>query len=123
MAVDRAVASAVARIGLRPPPTDSGSCLPPRTPSVLRQIRLKGSRLEAVMGRIVDADKAGDFVNDQLVLRNEAEQLAIDLNQDAGELTNAATAEANELIAENASPTRPRGTCSSWSRPGRSCSP
>ena len=36
------------------------------------------------------------------MLRNEAEQLAIDLNQLAGELTNATTADANALIAENA---------------------
>ena len=102
LAVDRAAASAVTRIepataasrlGFEPPAADAG---------LLRQIRANSIRLETVMGLIVAADEAGISVDDQHVLRNEAEQLAILLNQDAARLTNFATAEANALIAENA---------------------
>ena len=75
------------------------------------------------MDLIVTADEAGVDVNDQPVIRNEAEQLAIDLNQDAAELTNLAAAEANGSSPRTQMPTRPRATCSSWSRPGRSRSP
>ena len=102
LAVDRAAASAVARIepataasrlGFEPPATDA---------ALLEQIRLKSTRLETVMGQIIAADEAGIAVNDQPKIRNQAQQLAIGLNQDAAELTNRATADANVLIAENA---------------------
>jgi signal transduction histidine kinase len=102
LAVDRAVASAVTRIEPATAANRLGFVPPAADADLLRQIRVKSTRLETVMGLIVSADEAGIAVNDQLQIRNEAEQLAIDLNQDAARLTNLATAEANALIAENA---------------------
>jgi methyl-accepting chemotaxis protein len=102
LAVDRAVASAVARIGPATAASRLGFEPPEADAELLRQIRQQSTRLETVMGLIVAADEAGIAVNDQPEIRNEAEQLAIGLNQDAGELTNLATAEASALIAENA---------------------
>jgi signal transduction histidine kinase len=101
LAVDRAAASAVTRIEPATAANRLGFVPPAADAELLRQIRLKSTRLETVMGLIVAADEAGVAVNDQPVIRNEAEQLAIDLNQDAARLTNLATAEANALIAEN----------------------
>ena len=102
MAVDGAIESAAARIEPATTAARLGFDPPAEDAQRLREIGLKGSKLEDVMGHIVDSDKGGDIIGDQLLLRNEAEQLAIDLNLLAGELTNAATAEANALIAENA---------------------
>jgi signal transduction histidine kinase len=103
MAVDQAVASAVARIAPGTAADRLGFVPPAEDVDLLRRIRLKSTQLNAVMVRIVASDKRGATVNDQLLLRNEAEQLAIDLNQLATELTNATTAKTNALIAENTS--------------------
>jgi signal transduction histidine kinase len=103
MAVDQAVASAVARIGPATTGDRLGFVPPAQEVARLRRIRLKSRRLEAVMQGLVASDKRGATVNDQLVLRNRAEQLAIDLNQLATELTNATTAKTDALIVENAS--------------------
>jgi signal transduction histidine kinase len=103
MAVDQAVASAVARIGPGTASDRLGFVPPAEDVARLRRIGLKSRRLEAVMQRIVASDKRGATVNDQILLRHRAEQLAIDLNQLATELTNATTAKTDALIAENAS--------------------
>ena len=103
MAVDQAVASAVARIGPATAADRLGFVPRAEDVGILRRIRLKSRRLKAVMQGIVASDKRGAPVNDQLLLRNRAEQLAIDLNQLATELTNATTAKTDALIAENAS--------------------
>jgi signal transduction histidine kinase len=103
MAVDQAVASAVARIAPATAADRLGFVPPAEDVSTLRRIRRKSRRLEAVMQRIVASDKRGATVNDQGLLRHRAEQLAIDLNQLATELTNATTAKTDALIAENAS--------------------
>jgi signal transduction histidine kinase len=102
LAVDRAAASAVARIGPATAANRLGFEPPATDAALLEDIRLKSTRLVTVMDLIVAADEAGIAVNDQQAIRNEAEQLAISLNQDAAELANLATAEANALIAENA---------------------
>jgi signal transduction histidine kinase len=100
VAVDLAVASALARIG---PATrvDALRFEPPaEDETVLRQIRLKSDRLAAVMRQIIELD-AGATEEDPL--RYKAEQLAIDLNQLATVLANATTAKTDDLIARNAS--------------------
>ena len=102
MAVDQAVASAVARIAPATAADRLGFEPAAEDVDLLGQIRLKSMKLKAVMDLIVASDEAGETVNDQLLLRNDAEQLAIDLNQLAIELTNATTAKTNALIAENA---------------------
>jgi signal transduction histidine kinase len=103
LAVDQAVASAVARIAPATAAERLGFAPPADDVDLLGRIRLKSTQLEAVMERIVASDKLGATVDDQQRLRNEAEQLAIDLNQLASELTNATTAKTEALIAENAS--------------------
>jgi signal transduction histidine kinase len=103
IAVDQAVASAVARIGPATAADILGFVPPNEDMGILRRIGLKSRRLKAVMQRIVASDKRGTPLDDQLLLRYESQQLAIDLNQLATELTNATTAKTDALIAENAS--------------------
>jgi signal transduction histidine kinase len=101
VAVDLAVASALARIG---PATrvDALRFEPPaEDEAVLRRIRLKSDRLAAVMRQIIEVDPGA--TNDEDPLRYRAEQLAIDLNQLATVLANATTAKTDDLIARNAS--------------------
>jgi signal transduction histidine kinase len=102
-AVDRAVASAVARIGPATAVDRLGFVPPAEDEAILRRIRLKSGRLSAVMLDIVASDERGASVEDQLPLRNRAERLAIDLNHFTTELTNATTAKTDQLIAQNAS--------------------
>jgi signal transduction histidine kinase len=102
IAVDQAVASAVARIGPATAADILGFVPPNEDVGILRRIGLKGKRLKAVMQSIVASDKRGTPLDDQLILRYESQQLAIDLNQLATELTNATTAKTDALIAENA---------------------
>ena len=102
LGVDRAIASAVARIGPATAANRLGFEPPASDAALLEGIRLKGTDLVTVMDLIVAADDAGIPVNDQDAIRNDAEQLAISLNQDAAALANLATAQANGLIVENA---------------------
>jgi len=102
LAVDRAAASVVARIGPATSATHLGFEPPATDAALLEDIRLKSTSLVTVMDLIVAADEAGIDVNDQDVIRNDAEHLGIRLKQDADELANLATAEAYALIAENA---------------------
>jgi signal transduction histidine kinase len=101
LAIDRAIASAVAQIpastfadnlGFRPPPEDE---------MFLRRIRATGRQLSKVMGQITETGRASP--ERATSLRSRAELLAIDLNQHATELANATTARADALIAQNAS--------------------
>ena len=103
MAVDQAIASAVARIGPATTAGRLGFVPPAKDKRALRRIRVRSTQLSVVMREIVAADRNGVPVGDQLLLRNRAEQRAIDLNQLATELTNATTAKTDALIAENAS--------------------
>jgi signal transduction histidine kinase len=103
MAVDQAIASAVARIGPATTTDRLGFVPPAKDKRALRRIRVRSTQLSAVMREIVAADRNGVPVGDQLLLRNRAEQRAIEVNQLATELTNATTAKTDALIAENAS--------------------
>jgi signal transduction histidine kinase len=86
-------ATAADRLGFVPPAQEQG---------ILRQIRLKSRRLSGVMREIVESDDRGTPVDDQDLLRNRADQLGIDLNQLATELTNYTTAKIDALIVQNA---------------------
>jgi signal transduction histidine kinase len=101
LAIDQAVASAVAQIppstfrdnlGFRPPPEDE---------RYLRRIRATGRDLTNVMQEIVANGRAAPARVP--ALRTRSELLAIDLNQHATELANAMTARTDALIAQNAS--------------------
>jgi signal transduction histidine kinase len=101
--VDRAVVSAVARIGPTTLVGQLGFDPPAEDEVVLRRIRAKSGRLSTVMGKIVESDHRGTSGADQVPLRHRAEQLAIDLNHLATVLANATKAKTDDLIARNAS--------------------
>ena len=103
MAVDQAIRSAAARIAPATAADIIGFAPPAEDEDFLQQIRLKSTQLEAVMQDIVASDASGPLVTEQSELRNQAELLAIDLNQLATELTNATTAKSEALMAENVS--------------------
>jgi signal transduction histidine kinase len=103
MAVDHAIESAVARIGPATTADRLGFVPPAKDKRALGRIRVRSTQLSVVMREIVAADRNGVPVGHQLLLRNRAEQRAIDLNRLATELTNATTAKTDALIAENAS--------------------
>jgi signal transduction histidine kinase len=103
MAVDQAIASAVARIAPATAADRLGFVPPAEDEDLLRRIHRESVELKAVMDGIVTSDELGATVDDQHHLRNQAEQLAIELNRLATELTNATTAVTDVLIAENAS--------------------
>ena len=97
VAVDQALANQLRGSGPRPSPTGSDSCPPPKT-SVSCEIRGKSGRLLTVVEMIIESERA----KDEIGLRDRAEQLARNLNQLATELSNATTAKADDLIAQNA---------------------
>jgi signal transduction histidine kinase len=101
LAIDQAIASAVAQIpastfadnlGFRPPPEDE---------RYLRRIRTTSGQLTTVVREIVEAGRRDPGRVPSL--RTKAELLAIDLNQHATELANASSARSDALIAQNAS--------------------
>jgi signal transduction histidine kinase len=103
VAVDQAVANALARI---PPATlvDRLGFVPPvEDRRVLRRIRAKIERLSTVMREIVKPANRSASAEDQRRLRNRAHQVAIDLNELATVLVNSTTAKTDDLIAQNAS--------------------
>jgi signal transduction histidine kinase len=99
LAVDQAIASAVAEI---PPSTFPDVLLfvpPPEDESFLRRIRARAGQLSEVMQKII-RPAPGDV---RAPLRTRAERLAVQLNQLATELANATGARTDALIAQNAS--------------------
>jgi signal transduction histidine kinase len=103
VAVDQAVANALARI---PPATlvDRLGFVPPvEDRRVLRRIRAKIERLSTVMREIVKPANRSASAENQRRLRNRAHQVAIDLNELATVLVNSTTAKTDDLIAQNAS--------------------
>jgi signal transduction histidine kinase len=99
LAVDQAIASAVAEI---PPSTFPDVLLfvpPPEDESFLRRIRARAGQLSEVMQKIIRL-APGDV---RAPLRTRAERLAVDLNQLATVLANATAARTDALIAQNAS--------------------
>jgi signal transduction histidine kinase len=100
--VDQAATDILAQIGPATAADRLGFVPPTEEQGILRRIRLKSRRLSGVMREIVVSDDRGTPVDDQDLLRNRAEQLGIDLNQLATELTNYTTAKIDALIAQNA---------------------
>jgi len=94
LAVDQAVANQVKRIAPATSPDRLGFAPPAQDESVLDEIREESLRLSSLMDELIRDP------NDSR--RGQAMGLAADLNQLASELTNATTAKASDLIAENA---------------------
>jgi signal transduction histidine kinase len=99
LAVDRAIANAVAEIPSSTFPDTLGFVPPPEDESFLVRIRARAGRLSKVMQEII---RLG---SDEAVakLRTRAETLAVGLNQLATELANATSARTDALIEQNAS--------------------
>jgi signal transduction histidine kinase len=111
VAVDQAVANALARIGPATAVDSLGFVPSAEDEGFLRRIRAKSGRLKTVMREVIKSDLGAAAVGDPLPLvlgnhearRHSAEQLAVDLNQLATELANATTAKTDAVIAKNAS--------------------
>ena len=103
VAVDQAVANALARIGPATLSDGLGFVPPAEDKRLLRQIRLKSGQLSTVMREIIESDRATAPGEGPLPLRHRAEQLATDLNRLATVLANVTTAKTDDLIAQNES--------------------
>jgi signal transduction histidine kinase len=101
LAIDQAIASAVAQVPAATFPDNLGFRPPPEDERFLRRIRVTGRQLTGVLREIVEAGRTAPGRVPSL--RTRAELLAIDLNQHATELANAMTARTNAVIAQNAS--------------------
>jgi signal transduction histidine kinase len=99
LAVDQAVASAVAEIPSTTFPDILGFVPPPEEESFLRRIRVRAAELSSVMQEIIVLTP-GELQNP---LRGRSERLAVDLNQLAAELANTTSARTDALIGQNAS--------------------
>ena len=100
--VDEAVANLLARIRPATLSDELGFTPPVEDERVLREVRSKSRRLMLLMRRLIRLESAS-AATDSSGPRHRAEQLAIDLNQLARELSNRTTAKTDELIAQNAS--------------------
>jgi len=100
LAIDRAIASAVALIPASTFPDNLGFRPPPEDERYLSRIRATSGQLTDVVREIVEA---GGTLGRVPSLRTKAELLAIDLNEHATELANAMTAKTDAVIAQNAS--------------------
>jgi signal transduction histidine kinase len=100
--VQQAVQNLLARIGPATLPDDLGFAPPGEDESVLRKIRLKSRRLNALIRRIIPLESSAAARAGSSHLRRRAEHLAIDLNQLARVLSNKTTEKTDDLIAQNA---------------------
>jgi signal transduction histidine kinase len=98
LAVDQAIASAVAEIPPSTFPDILGFVPPPEDESFLRRIRARAGQLSAVMQEIIRLAPG----KVPAPLRTTSERLAVDLNQLATELANASSARSDTVIAQNA---------------------
>jgi signal transduction histidine kinase len=103
VAVDRAVLSALARIGPATLPDGLGFMPPAEDKRVLSSIRLTSDRLTTAMRGLVRSNRAATPGEDRTPRRHGVEQLSVELNQLATELANRTTAMTEALIAQNAS--------------------
>jgi signal transduction histidine kinase len=103
VAVDQAVLNLLARIGPATLIDGLGFAPPSEDKGVLREIRFKTRRLEAVLQKIIDSGGDAPSGEGSPRLRHRAEQLAIDLNNLATVLANRTTAKTDAVIAQNAS--------------------
>jgi signal transduction histidine kinase len=101
LAIDQAVASAVAQIPASTFPDNLGFRPPPEDQEFLSRIRVTAGQLTSVSREIVEQGRTAPGRVPSL--RTKAELLAIDLNQHSTELANAMTARTNAVIAQNAS--------------------
>jgi signal transduction histidine kinase len=101
--VDQAATNALVRMGPKTLPDWLGFVPSREEERLLRRIQAKIRQLSAVMPELIKSDQRGAPVAGQERLRHKVEQLAIDLNQRAGELANATRAKTDALIAENES--------------------
>jgi signal transduction histidine kinase len=99
LAVDQAIANAVAEIPPSTFPDTLGFVPPPEEASFLRRIRARGGQLSEVMQEIIRLSPKGV----PTTLRTRAEQLAVDLKQLATELANSTAARTDAVIAQSAS--------------------
>ena len=100
LAIDRAIASAVALIPASTFPDNLLFRPPPEDEVYLQRIRSTAERLSGVVRELIEAREAGSPRETSLRVRSES--LAITLNQRATELANTTRKRANALIAENA---------------------
>jgi signal transduction histidine kinase len=100
LAIDRAIASAVAQIPASTYPDNLLFRPPPEDEIYLQRIRATAERLSGVVRQLVEARKAGS--PRETSLRARSESLAIDLNQRATQLANVTATKTDALIAENA---------------------
>jgi signal transduction histidine kinase len=100
LAIDRAIASAVAQIPASTFPDNLGFRPPPEDERFLSRIRATSRQLTTVVRDIVEAGRTAPGRVQSL--RTRAELLAIDLNQHATKLANAMTARTNAVITQNA---------------------
>jgi signal transduction histidine kinase len=102
VAVDKAVLSALARIGPATLPDGLGFVPPTEDERLLREIRLTGDQLTLVIREQIrsNRDAASEY---QLPRRHRVEQLSVKLYQLATQLADRTTATTEALIAQNAS--------------------
>ncbi len=101
--VDQAVADLLARIQPETLPDDLRFVPPAEDETFLLEIRRKSRRLSVVIRKIIRVENRQGQPEGFSALRTRSEQLAIDVNQLARELSNRTTARTNDLIAQNAS--------------------
>jgi signal transduction histidine kinase len=99
LAIDRALASAATRFRASTFPDKLGFQPPPEDERYLSGIRTTGDELAKVLQQIVEIVEAGGTAASR---REDAELLAIDLDQQARELANTTRSSTNALIAQNA---------------------
>ena len=100
IAVDQAVANALARIGPATLADSLGFVPAAEDEGPLRQIRLKSGRLSTLVDEIIEFDRHP--APGETPLRHRAERLAIGLNELAAVLANATTSKTDNLIAQSA---------------------
>ena len=100
LAIDRALASAAIRFRASTFPDKLGFQPPPEDERYLSRIRTTGDELTKALQKIVEIVEAGGTAASR---REDAELLAIDLDQQARELANATRSSTDALIAQNAS--------------------
>jgi len=99
VAIDQAIASAVAQIPASTFADNLGFEPPPEDEPYLRKIRTTSGQLTTVVREIVEAGRSAPERVPSL--RAKAELVAIDLNQHATQLVNASSARSDALIAQN----------------------
>jgi signal transduction histidine kinase len=102
VAIDRATANAVERIGPATAVDRLGFTPPDEDEGTLASIREKADELSSQMQEIIALDRTGPLSTNVVGLRQTAEALAIDLYQEAADLSNRTSAQIDDLIASNA---------------------